>query len=153
MNLKIQQNEINKLQLRQFLEAVRRASFFERGRNQFKNRSGCIIGISSVVAMTGNPGQANYAAAKAGIMGFTKSLAREVASRSITVNAVAPGFIQTDMTESLSHEQKETLTSQIPMARLGKVEEIAQTVLFLAGDGGSYITAQTLHVSGGMYTV
>ena len=122
-------------------------------RGMMKKKAGRIISITSVVGAMGNSGQANYAAAKAGIMGFTKSLAREVASRSITVNAVAPGFIQTDMTESLSHEQKETLTSQIPMARLGKVEEIAQTVLFLAGDGGSYITAQTLHVSGGMYTV
>ena len=101
----------------------------------------------------GNSGQANYAAAKAGIMGFTKSLAREVGSRGITVNTVAPGFIQTDMTAKLPDEQKEVLFSQIPMARLGSVEEIAQAVLFLAGDGGSYITAQTLHVNGGMYSV
>ena len=101
----------------------------------------------------GNSGQANYAAAKAGMMGFTKSLAREVGSRGITVNTVAPGFIQTDMTAKLPDEQKEVLFSQIPMARLGSVEEIAQAVLFLAGDGGSYITAQTLHVNGGMYSV
>ena len=86
-------------------------------------------------------------------MGFTKSLAREVGSRGITVNTVAPGFIQTDMTDNLPDEQKEVLTSQIPMGRLGSVEEIAQAVLFLAGDGGSYITAQTLHVNGGMYSV
>jgi 3-oxoacyl-[acyl-carrier protein] reductase len=122
-------------------------------RGMMKKKAGRIISIASVVGAMGNSGQANYAAAKAGIMGFTKSLAREVGSRGITVNAVAPGFIQTDMTEVLPEEQKETLTSQIPMARLGTVEEIAQTVLFLAGDGGSYITAQTLHVNGGMYTV
>jgi len=100
----------------------------------------------------GNSGQSNYAAAKAGIMGFTKSLAREVGSRGITVNTVAPGFIQTDMTDALPEEQTEVLASQIPMARLGTVDEIAQTVLFLAGEGGSYITAQTIHVNGGMYT-
>jgi 3-oxoacyl-[acyl-carrier protein] reductase len=86
-------------------------------------------------------------------MGFTKSLAREVGSRGITVNTVAPGFIQTDMTDNLPDEQKEALSSQIPMGRLGSVEEIAQVVLFLAGNGGSYITAQTIHVNGGMYTV
>ena len=86
-------------------------------------------------------------------MGFTKSLAREVGSRGITVNTVAPGFIQTDMTDNLPDEQKEVLASQIPMGRLGSVEEIAQVVLFLAGNGGSYITAQTIHVNGGMYTV
>ena len=122
-------------------------------RGMMKKKSGRIISITSVVGAMGNSGQANYAAAKAGIMGFTKSLAREVGSRDITVNAVAPGFIQTDMTDALTEEQKEALASQIPMARLGTVEEIAQTVLFLAGDGGSYITAQTLHVNGGMYTV
>ncbi len=101
----------------------------------------------------GNSGQSNYAAAKAGIMGFTKSLAREVGSRGITVNTIAPGFIQTDMTDALPDEQKKALSSQIPMARLGTADEIAQAVLFLAGDSGSYITAQTLHVNGGMYTV
>jgi len=122
-------------------------------RGMIKKKAGRIISITSVVGAMGNSGQANYAAAKAGIMGFTKSLAREVGSRSITVNTVAPGFIQTDMTDALPKEQKETLASQIPMARLGTVEEIAETVLFLAGDGGSYITAQTLHVNGGMYTV
>ena len=122
-------------------------------RGMMKKKAGRIISITSVVGAMGNSGQVNYASAKAGIMGFTKSLAREVGSRGITVNAVAPGFIQTDMTEALLQEQKETLTSQIPMARLGTVEEIAQTVLFLAGDGGSYITAQTLHVNGGMYAV
>ena len=122
-------------------------------RGMIKKRSGRIISITSVVGAMGNAGQSNYAAAKAGIMGFTKSLAREVGARGITVNAIAPGFIQTDMTESLPEGQKEALTSQIPMARLGTVEEIAQAVLFLAGDSGSYITAQTLHINGGMYTV
>ena len=122
-------------------------------RGMMKKKAGRIISITSVVGAIGNSGQANYAAAKAGIMGFTKSLAREVGSRGITVNAVAPGFIQTDMTDALTNEQKEVLASQIPMGRLGSVDEIAQTVLFLAGDGGSYITAQTLHVNGGMYSV
>ena len=122
-------------------------------RGMMKKKAGRIISIASVVGSMGNSGQANYAAAKAGIMGFTKSLAREVGSRGITVNTVAPGFIQTDMTDNLPDEQKEVLTSQIPMGRLGSVEEIAQAVLFLAGVGGSYITAQTLHVNGGMYSV
>ena len=122
-------------------------------RGMMKKKAGRIISIASVVGSMGNAGQANYAAAKAGIMGFTKSLAREVGSRGITVNTVAPGFIQTDMTDNLPDEQKEALASQIPMGRLGSVEEIAQVVLFLAGNGGSYITAQTIHVNGGMYTV
>jgi 3-oxoacyl-[acyl-carrier protein] reductase len=121
-------------------------------RGMIKKRSGRIISITSVVGSMGNSGQSNYAAAKAGIMGFTKSLAREVGVRGITVNAVAPGFIKTDMTDSLSDEQKEALASQIPLARLGTVDEIAQSVLFLAGESGSYITAQTLHVNGGMYS-
>jgi len=120
-------------------------------RGMIKKKAGRIISITSVVGAMGNSGQANYAAAKAGIMGFTKSLAREVGSRGITVNTVAPGFIQTDMTDALAEEQKEVLASQIPMARLGTVDEIAQTVLFLAGESGSYITGQTLHVNGGMY--
>ena len=122
-------------------------------RGMMKKKAGRIISIASVVGSMGNAGQANYAAAKAGIMGFTKSLAREVGSRGITVNTVAPGFIQTDMTDNLPDEQKEALASQIPMGRLGSVEEIAKVVLFLAGNGGSYITAQTIHVNGGMYTV
>jgi len=120
-------------------------------RGMIKKRSGRIISITSVVGATGNAGQSNYAAAKAGIMGFTKSLAREVGVRGITVNAIAPGFIKTDMTDALPDEQKEALASQIPLARLGSVDEIAQSVLFLAGESGSYITAQTLHVNGGMY--
>jgi 3-oxoacyl-[acyl-carrier protein] reductase len=122
-------------------------------RGMIKNRSGRIISITSVVGAMGNAGQSNYAAAKAGIMGFTKSLAREVGTRGITVNAIAPGFIETDMTESLSDNQKETLVSQIPMGRLGTVNEIAQAVLFLASENSSYITAQTLHINGGMYTL
>ncbi len=121
-------------------------------RGMIKKRSGRIISITSVVGATGNAGQSNYAAAKAGIMGFTKSLAREVGVRGITVNSIAPGFIKTDMTDALTDEQKEALASQIPLARLGTVDEIAQSVLFLAGESGSYITAQTLHVNGGMYS-
>jgi 3-oxoacyl-[acyl-carrier protein] reductase len=120
-------------------------------RGMMKKKFGRIISITSVVGAMGNSGQANYAAAKAGIMGFSKSLAREVGSRGITVNTVAPGFIQTDMTDALPDEQKKALSSQIPMARLGAVDEIAQAVLFLAGEGASYITAQTIHVNGGMY--
>jgi 3-oxoacyl-[acyl-carrier protein] reductase len=122
-------------------------------RGMIKKRSGRIISITSVVGVMGNAGQSNYAAAKAGMIGFTKSLAREVGVRGITVNAVAPGFIETDMTSNLPDEQKEALASQIPMGRLGTPDEIALAVLFLAGDGGSYITGQTLHVNGGMYTV
>ena len=120
-------------------------------RGMIKKRSGRIISITSVVGAMGNAGQSNYAAAKAGIMGFTKSLAREVGVRGITVNAIAPGFIKTDMTDALPDEQKEALASQIPLTRLGTVDEIAQSVLFLASESGSYITAQTLHVNGGMY--
>ena len=122
-------------------------------RGMIKNRSGRIISITSVVGAMGNAGQSNYAAAKAGMIGFTKSLAREVGVRGITVNAIAPGFIETDMTDNLPNDQKEALASQIPMGRLGTADEVAKAVLFLAGDGGSYITGQTLHVNGGMYTV
>ena len=121
-------------------------------RGMLKKRAGRIISITSVVGAMGNAGQSNYAAAKAGIMGFTKSLAREVGARGITVNAIAPGFIETDMTESLPEDQKLLLSAQIPMGRLGTTNEIAQAVLFLAGDGGSYITAQTIHVNGGMFS-
>ena len=121
-------------------------------RGMIKKRSGRIISITSVVGAMGNAGQSNYGAAKAGITGFTKSLAREVGVRGITVNAIAPGFIKTDMTENLPEDQKEVLVNQIPMGRLGSVDEVAQAVLFLAGEGGSYITGQTLHVNGGMLT-
>ena len=120
-------------------------------RGMIKKRSGRVISITSVVGAMGNAGQSNYAASKAGIIGFTKSLAREVGVRGITVNAIAPGFIETDMTDSLPDTQKATLASQIPMGRLGTVDEIAKAVLFLAGDNASYITAQTIHINGGMY--
>jgi 3-oxoacyl-[acyl-carrier protein] reductase len=120
-------------------------------RGMMKARKGRIISIASVVGAMGNPGQANYAAAKAGIMGFTKSLGREVASRNITVNAVAPGFIDTDMTRGLSQEQQQQILQQIPLQRLGQSEEIASVVVFLASAGAAYITGQTLHVNGGMY--
>ncbi len=118
-----------------------------------KARKGRIISIASVVGATGNPGQANYAAAKAGILGFTKSLAREVGSRNITVNAVAPGFIETDMTRALSEAQRTALLGQIPLGRLGSPEDIAHAVAFLAGPAGGYITGTTLHVNGGMYMI
>jgi len=122
-------------------------------RGMMKKKSGRIISIASVVGAMGNAGQTNYSAAKAGIMGFTKSLAREVGPRGITVNAIAPGFIKTDMTDALPEEQKEFLANQIPLGRLGTVDEIAESVLFLAAESGAYITAQTVHVNGGMYTV
>lgn len=120
-------------------------------RGMMKARKGRIISIASVVAATGNAGQANYAAAKAGMVGFTKSLAREVGSRGITANVVAPGFIDTDMTRALNESQRETLNAQIPLARLGLPSDIAAAVAFLASDQASYITGETLHVNGGMY--
>jgi 3-oxoacyl-[acyl-carrier protein] reductase len=120
-------------------------------RRMMKERRGRIINLTSIVGVTGNPGQTNYAAAKAGILGFTKSLAREVASRGITVNAVAPGFIDTDMTRSLTEEQRNGLLTQIPAGRLGAAEDVAAAVLFLASPQASYITGETLHVNGGMY--
>jgi 3-oxoacyl-[acyl-carrier protein] reductase len=120
-------------------------------KRMMKERRGRIVSLTSIVGLTGNPGQANYAAAKAGILGFTKSLAKEIASRGITVNAVAPGFIDTDMTRTLSDEQRGALTSQVPMARLGSVDDIAAAVLFLCSPGANYITGETLHVNGGMY--
>lgn len=120
-------------------------------RGMMKARTGRIINIASVVGSTGNAGQANYAAAKAGMLGFTKSMAKEVGSRGITVNSVAPGFIDTDMTNELSEDIKTTLLAGIPLARLGDAKEIANAVAFLASDGASYITGETLHVNGGMY--
>jgi 3-oxoacyl-[acyl-carrier protein] reductase len=120
-------------------------------RGMMKARKGRIISITSVVGLTGNPGQANYAAAKAGIIGFTKSLAREVGSRGITCNAIAPGFIDTDMTRALNEAQHAALNAQIPLGRLGQPADIAAAVAFLAGADGAYITGETLHVNGGMY--
>jgi 3-oxoacyl-[acyl-carrier protein] reductase len=120
-------------------------------RGMTKARKGRIISIASVVGATGNAGQTNYAAAKAGIMGFTKSLAREVGSRGITVNTVAPGFIDTDMTRALAEEHKKALAGQIPLGRLGQPEEIAAAVAFLASPEAGYITGETLHVNGGMH--
>ena len=120
-------------------------------RGMTKAKKGRIISISSVVGATGNPGQTNYAAAKAGVVGFSKSLAREIGSRNITVNVVAPGFIDTDMTRELSEDQRNNLLQNIPLARLGQANEIAGAVLFLASPLGAYVTGETIHVNGGMY--
>jgi len=120
-------------------------------RKMMKARKGRIINIASVVGATGNPGQTNYAATKAGMLGFTKSLAREIGSRNITVNCVAPGFIDTDMTKELPEEQREALISQIPLSRLGDPADIAAAVGFLAGPSAAYITGETINVNGGMY--
>jgi 3-oxoacyl-[acyl-carrier protein] reductase len=120
-------------------------------RGMMKARTGRIISITSVVASSGNPGQVNYAASKAGIEGFTRSLAREIGSRAITVNCVAPGFIETDMTATLTEAQRTALLAQIPLARLGSPEDVAEAVAFLASPAASYITGTTLHVNGGMY--
>ena len=120
-------------------------------RSMMKQRSGRIINISSVVGVLGNPGQANYVAAKAGVIGLTKASAKELASRGITVNCIAPGFIQTDMTDQLPDEMKESLAAQIPLAKLGQASDIANAVRFLASDAASYMTGQTVHVDGGMY--
>lgn len=120
-------------------------------RGMMKARWGRIINVSSVVGAMGNPGQSNYAASKAGVAGFARSLAAEVGSRGITVNTVAPGFIDTDMTRALPEEQREQLLSKIPLGRLGRPEEIAAVVAFLASDAGGYVSGETIHVNGGMY--
>jgi 3-oxoacyl-[acyl-carrier protein] reductase len=120
-------------------------------RGMTKARRGRIVNITSVVGASGNPGQSNYAAAKAGMIGFTKSLAAEIATRGVTVNAVAPGFIDTDMTRDLTESQREQLLTRIPAGRLGTPDDIAQAVVFLSSDEASYITGVTLHVNGGMY--
>jgi 3-oxoacyl-[acyl-carrier protein] reductase len=120
-------------------------------KRMMKERRGRIVNITSIVGVTGNAGQVNYAAAKAGLIGFTKSLAKEIASRNVTVNAVAPGFIDTDMTRALNEEQRAALLGQIPMARLGAAADVAAAVLFLCSPAAGYITGETLHVNGGMY--
>ncbi|HKI64522.1 MAG TPA: 3-oxoacyl-ACP reductase FabG [Burkholderiales bacterium] len=120
-------------------------------RGMMKARWGRIVNITSVVGAAGNPGQANYAAAKAGVVGMTKSLARELGSRNITVNCVAPGFIDTDMTRALSEEQRAALLTQIPLGRLGQASEVAAAVAYLASPAGGYVTGTVLHVNGGMY--
>ncbi len=120
-------------------------------RGMMKARKGRIVNIASVVALTGNPGQCNYTAAKAGMIGFSKSLAREVGSRGITVNVVAPGFIDTDMTQALPEQTRADLSSRIALGRLGQTRDVAGAVAFLVGPGGGYITGETLHVNGGMY--
>ncbi|WKZ11253.1 MAG: 3-oxoacyl-ACP reductase FabG [Gammaproteobacteria bacterium] len=122
-------------------------------RGMLKQRRGRVINIASVVGAMGNPGQANYAAAKAGLLGLTKSLAREVGSRGITVNVVAPGFIATDMTAGMTAEQRQALQAQVPLQRLGSASDVANAVLFLASAEASYITGETLHVNGGMYMI
>ena len=119
-------------------------------RGMMKGRYGRIVNISSVVGLSGNPGQTNYAAAKAGVIGFTKSLAAEIASRNITVNAIAPGFIETDMTRALDEKQVQALRARIPLARFGSVADVAAAVVFLVSDAGAYITGETLNVNGGM---
>ncbi len=120
-------------------------------RDMMKAKTGRIVNISSVVGSTGNAGQTNYAAAKAGILGFTKSLAQEVGSRGITVNAIAPGFIETDMTNELNEEQQNALLSKIPLGRMGNVKDIAEAVKFLVSDNAGYITGETIHINGGLY--
>jgi 3-oxoacyl-[acyl-carrier protein] reductase len=120
-------------------------------RKMIKDRRGRIVNVTSIVGAIGNPGQTNYAAAKAGLIGFGKSLARELASRNITVNSVAPGFIDTDMTRALTDAQREALASQIPLGRLGHVDDVAAAVLYLVSPAGAYLTGQTLHVNGGMH--
>lgn len=120
-------------------------------RSMMKARKGRIINIASVVGLMGNPGQANYSASKAGVLGFTKSLAQEIGSRNITVNAIAPGYVETDMTGAMEDEQRAGITQQIPLAKIGTGEDIAKAVCFLASDWAAYITGETLNISGGLY--
>jgi len=120
-------------------------------RGMMRARWGRIINLSSVVARMGNPGQSNYVASKAAIEGFTRALAQEVGSRNITVNAVAPGFVATDMTQALTEEQRQAMLERIPLGRMGNVEEIARVVAFLASDAAAYITGETIHINGGLY--
>jgi 3-oxoacyl-[acyl-carrier protein] reductase len=129
--------------------------YMSRGciKSMMKARFGRIVNIGSVVGSMGNAGQTNYCAAKAGLLGFTKSLAREIGSRNITVNAIAPGFIATDMTHSLPEAQREMLLQQVPLGRLGQPEDIASAVLFLVSDAANYVTGETLHINGGMYMI
>lgn len=147
--LRMKENEWNDIMSTNLTSVYRLSKACLRG--MMKARKGRIISISSVVGATGNAGQANYAAAKAGVVGFSKSLAQEIGSRGITVNVVAPGFIDTDMTKELSDDQRAKLLDSIPLKALGQPEDIANSVLFLASDMGSYISGETLHVNGGMY--
>jgi 3-oxoacyl-[acyl-carrier protein] reductase len=119
-------------------------------RHMIKQREGAIINVASIVGVIGNAGQTNYSASKAGLIGFTKSLAREVAGRNVRVNAIAPGFINTAMTEKLNEEQKDALRAQIPLGRIGEPSEVAKVVVFLASDLSSYLTGQVIHITGGM---
>ena len=120
-------------------------------RHMVKQRFGRIVNIGSVVGSTGNPGQVNYSTTKAGLIGFTKSLAKELGGRNITVNTISPGFIETDMTEELNEKQKEAILSQVPLGRMGSAQEVAWAVRFLVSDQAAYITGSTLHVNGGLY--
>ena len=149
--LRMKDDEWNAIMATNLTPVFRLAKAVLRG--MMKARSGRIIQIGSVVGASGNPGQANYAASKAALVGFTKSLAQEVGSRNITVNCVAPGFIDTEMTQSLPEAQKKALTDRIPLARLGTPQDVANAVAFLAGPRAAYITGTTLHVNGGMYMV
>lgn len=149
--MRMKDDEWNKVIETDLSSVFRISKVFLRG--MVKAKHGRIVNISSVVGAMGNPGQTNYAAAKAGLIGFSKSLAREVGSRGVTVNVVAPGFIETEMTEALNDDQKLGLTDQIPLRRLGLPQDVASAVLYLVSPAGGYITGETLHVNGGMYMV